>query len=214
MSVPFNTQPPVRHFEIDTRATSHLQPCALARCPCCWRYPCNLEETLFFNATATFFKNCRKIKPINVSLKGVVYCIWPCTSKQAANATYCIALWHLVTHPGDATGAFAAAFSWARTHLSHGNDVLEWLEAEAGASAHTNRGSDGGTGVSDLSTLEACSMIGFVKWGFCMAFHHLRARTPFQVSAIEWSSYCGKLDAYSYNRNSVHYAPAEFAYLL
>jgi hypothetical protein len=48
---------------------------------------------------------------------------------QDATAAYVLALAHLITHPGDAAGAAAAAELWARRGAAR--EVVEWLEDAA-----------------------------------------------------------------------------------
>lgn len=71
---------------------------------------------------------------------------------QDCNACYCIAIAHLIKHPGDASGAMTAAKSWASKHAT--TDVQDWLADSE------KPGAD-----SDCQQL-----IGFVKWGFTYAF--------------------------------------------
>lgn len=52
------------------------------------------------------------------------------THTQDASAAYLLALTHLISHPGDAPGAVAAAEAWAAAHAA--KEVVGWL-AEAAA---------------------------------------------------------------------------------
>jgi len=74
------------------------------------------------------------------------------TRTQDASAAYLLALTHLITHPGDAAGAAAAAEGWARRRAAA--EVLEWLalarEPGPGPAVHL--------------------MAGFLKWGLVHAF--------------------------------------------
>ncbi len=79
---------------------------------------------------------------------------------QSASVVYCLALRHLVLHPGDGEGAFAAAERWAEHVVA--DEIVEWLghardDVEVGYFPHA----------------------GFVKYGFVHAFRHLHRGTPY-----------------------------------
>ncbi|CAI5996152.1 unnamed protein product [Closterium sp. NIES-64] len=171
---------------------------------------------------------------------------------RAASAAYCIAIAHLINHPGDAQGAFEEAAMWAARERKRGGamwvggggkkggaeTVGEWLEhvrvavaaegggersgAASGAGAAAGRGSAGrgvqgrqagrgsvggwgkqalqqvmgalGTCVTDTQGIdtskqtggkgcalqvECTKFIGWVKWGFLLAFYHLLRRSSY-----------------------------------
>lgn len=83
-----------------------------------------------------------------------------------ANACYVLAIAHLLNHPGDNTGAFAAAKNYAD---AEGNDdIKEWFSfIESGESM---RGSP---------------QIGWAKIGFTHAFQHLKRGSEFVVAMTE-----------------------------
>ena len=85
---------------------------------------------------------------------------------QHASATYCLAIRHLVLHPGDGEGAFAAGERWAE-HLG-ADEIVEWLGLAR---------SDGYGGYVPQA--------GFVKHGFVHAFRHLHRGTPYTVALRE-----------------------------
>ncbi|GFR48775.1 hypothetical protein Agub_g10596 [Astrephomene gubernaculifera] len=85
----------------------------------------------------------------------------PNPATQHANAAYCLALKHLIQHPGDAEGAAAAAVAWVEA--SGCEEVAGWLREALGE----------GPGPS------VNHMIGYVKYGFFYAFRHLRNRSPY-----------------------------------
>lgn len=71
---------------------------------------------------------------------------------QDCNACYCIAIAHLIKHPGDAPGAVKAALAWASS--SAVTEVQDWLTDSEQPGADS----------------DCQEMIGFVKWGFTYAF--------------------------------------------
>lgn len=81
---------------------------------------------------------------------------------QDCAASYCIAIVHLIHHPADAIGAFAKANTWALKHAC--SEVKQWLAESRGDSAKLDC---------------AWRNIGWVKWGFILAFYHLRLHSDF-----------------------------------
>lgn len=86
---------------------------------------------------------------------------------QDASAAYCIALKHLINHPGDAHGAAGAADDWAQRSACP--DVRYWLyESKA------------------VLTGPPCDRnIGYVRWGFTHAFRALRLKLSFREGLRE-----------------------------
>ena len=87
-------------------------------------------------------------------------------SVSGANGAYVCAIAHLVSHPGDAEGAVAAA----ETQLEAGRfaEPLGWLrDAKAGV------------------RVPYTPLDGFVKIAFIHAFRHLCLRTPFRAALAE-----------------------------
>ncbi|EFJ49525.1 hypothetical protein VOLCADRAFT_89811 [Volvox carteri f. nagariensis] len=78
-----------------------------------------------------------------------------------ANAIYCVAIKHLIAHPGDAEGALEVAAKWARACACA--EVAGWLREAMGSAAGP----------------AANRLIGFVRYGFFYAFRHLKLRTPY-----------------------------------
>ena len=76
---------------------------------------------------------------------------------QDCNACYCIAIAHLINHPGDANGALREAEGWAAAHATP--EVQEWLAYSSGPGLDT----------------DCLTLIGFVKWGFTYAFRSVAA---------------------------------------
>eukprot|EP00877_Chromochloris_zofingiensis_P007455 jgi/Chrzof1/2963/Cz12g06070.t1 len=85
----------------------------------------------------------------------------PDAATQDASATYCLAIAHLINHPGDSAGAFERAQGWASGHAQP--LVVAWLqEAVApgpGPAVHPND--------------------GWVHWGFVLAFRALHLQTSY-----------------------------------
>ena len=73
---------------------------------------------------------------------------------QDCNARYCIAIAHLIKHPGDAPGAVRAVEDWAKTGAAA--EVQEWLADSQQPGADS----------------DCQEQIGFVKWGFTYAFRY------------------------------------------
>lgn len=96
---------------------------------------------------------------------------------QDCAAAYCIAIVHLIHHPADAEGAFVRANSWALENACL--EVKQWLAESR----------------DDCSQLD-CSWrnIGWVKWGFTLAFYHLRLRTDFTEAMRHTLSLGGDTD--------------------
>eukprot|EP00898_Chlorokybus_atmophyticus_P007246 jgi/Chlat1/7522/Chrsp61S07028 len=78
-----------------------------------------------------------------------------------ANATYSVALHHLINHPGDSIGAVDIASLWAQQHACE--EVRGWLEDD----------------IDEWDGIDATVNIGFVQHAFRMAFYLLRHKTPF-----------------------------------
>lgn len=94
---------------------------------------------------------------------------------QWAGVAYVVAIRHLVLHPGDASGAIAAA----REALpqEEAGEVLGWLR-------------DAGEG-----RLPACHpMAGFIRIGFTYAFHHLDRQTAYADAIFQTLSGGGDTD--------------------
>ena len=71
---------------------------------------------------------------------------------QACSAAYCIAIAHLIKHPGQSEGAFSAASTWATTQPCQA--VQEWLEQ-----------------AQDITYKPSVEhRCGWMKWGFLYAF--------------------------------------------
>ena len=91
---------------------------------------------------------------------------------QDCNACYCIAIAHLINHPGDASGALREAEGWATAHATA--EVQEWLADSSGPGLDT----------------DCLTLIGFVKWGFTYAFRSVAAWYrchPIWVSMRAWA---------------------------
>lgn len=86
---------------------------------------------------------------------------------QDCNACYCIAIVHLIKHPGDAAGAVEAAEAWASK--SAVTEVQDWL-------ADSERpGAD----------FDCPETIGFVKWGFTYAFRSVFLHVTLEMASID-----------------------------
>jgi ADP-ribosyl-[dinitrogen reductase] hydrolase len=85
---------------------------------------------------------------------------------QHAAALYCLAIRHLMHHPGDSEGAFQTAEEWAEKLGSR--EVREWLSGAV-------RNEDAGY----------APHIGFVRYGFSHAFRHLKNQTPYAEAILE-----------------------------
>jgi ADP-ribosyl-[dinitrogen reductase] hydrolase len=79
---------------------------------------------------------------------------------QHASAIYCLAIRHLMHHPGDSEGAFSTAQSWA-TRIEN-PQIIEWLD-------YAEQNVDVGYTPSS----------GFVKYAFAHSFRHLKLRSSF-----------------------------------
>lgn len=98
----------------------------------------------------------------------------PNASCQDATAAYVLAIRHLILNPGDAQGAFEAAYEFAATGSP---EVLEWLkEAEDGRlpAAHP--------------------MAGFIRIAFTHAFHQLLGRAGFRRAMLDTLALGGDTD--------------------
>jgi ADP-ribosylglycohydrolase len=85
---------------------------------------------------------------------------------QDANAAYCVAIAHLINHHMDSEGAIEAA----RSVLGDECDVRSWLdEAVCGCPL----------------TMDCTNLIGYVKWGFMLAFYHLKSRSSYTYSIAD-----------------------------
>lgn len=85
---------------------------------------------------------------------------------QDANVVYCLLIDHLVRFPNDVEGALTRAERFVREHVH--TRVREWFLEES----------------LDISKLVCTHQIGHVRWGFVLAVHFLRAKTPYE-SAIK-----------------------------
>ncbi|GJP49480.1 hypothetical protein CLOM_g8678, partial [Closterium sp. NIES-68] len=97
---------------------------------------------------------------------------------RAANAAYCVAIAHLINHPGDAEGAFEGEGGEAGEQEDRGGGQ--------GGMRHTQ-----GNVASKHSGSRPCGLqvecrrsIGWVKWGFMLAFYHLLRGSGYE-EAIE-----------------------------
>ena len=101
----------------------------------------------------------------------------PNKTTQDCGAAYCIAIAHLINFPQDGKGAIAKATSWASRNACQ--DVKDWL-----ADAR-----------EDCSQMD-CSWrnIGWVKWGFTLAFYHLRLETAYTQAMRHTLSLKGDCD--------------------
>lgn len=77
---------------------------------------------------------------------------------QSCNAAYVVAIAHLITHPGDRTGAIDAATAVA-ARPNFDADVRRWLLEDS----HGNP-----------ANLLCHQKMGFCRWGFTLAFMFLR----------------------------------------
>jgi ADP-ribosylglycohydrolase len=99
----------------------------------------------------------------------------PNYSCQYSSALYCLAIRHLMHHPGDSEGAFRTASTWA-DRLGNG-EVREWLclaerNEDVGYEPH----------------------MGFVRYGFVHAFRHLKRGTAYLDAMFETLSGGGDTD--------------------
>lgn len=86
---------------------------------------------------------------------------------QVANATYCVALAHLIRHPGDGVGAISRAAKECRDHV----EVDGWLQLALNSQRIPR---------SDRR------QPSFVKWAFIYAFNHLQRRSSFEDAHEEF----------------------------
>lgn len=84
---------------------------------------------------------------------------------QDCNAVYCLLIDHLLRFPSDADGAIARADRFVRANVH--TRVREWFLDES----------------LSVDQLDCTRQIGHVRWGFVLAVHFLRTRTPYE-SAI------------------------------
>lgn len=94
---------------------------------------------------------------------------------QHASALYCLAIRHLMLHPGDSEGAFDTARRWAE-RLENA-EVGGWIALAEG---------DEDVGYHPSA--------GFVKYGFVHAFRHLTKQTPYLDAVFETLSGGGDTD--------------------
>ncbi len=100
---------------------------------------------------------------------------------QQANVLYCLAIAHLIKHPQDNQGALQAAEQYAENFYKN-SKVYEWLMHDARLS------------LTDSVKDKCHSNIGHVRWGFIMAFYHLRHATPFKTAMRETVELGGDTD--------------------
>lgn len=93
---------------------------------------------------------------------------------QDCNAAYCIAIAHLIRHPGDADGALSAASAWAESHAQP--VVKQWLLVDSAA---------GDAAALDAVLIGLTRTAGFVRWGFTLAFAHLRRRSTYEAAVFD-----------------------------
>lgn len=79
---------------------------------------------------------------------------------QHATAAYVLAIRHLIRHPGDATGAFAIAMTYAR---ENSEEVTVWME-----------------NIIENKPAPAYPLAGFVKHAFSFAFYHLKRKDSYE----------------------------------
>ena len=87
---------------------------------------------------------------------------------QSCDAVYCAAISHLITHPGDATGALEAATAEA-SNPNCDPDVRKWLLEDS---------------LGHPEDVNAENSIGFCRWGFTLAFIWLRKGTRCVLQCI------------------------------
>ena len=98
------------------------------------------------------------------------------TTQDCATA-YCIAISYLINHPKDAKGAIIKTISWALQNACR--NVKDWLTDSQ----------------MDCSHIDCSSRnIGWVKWGFTLAFFHLRLETPYMSAMRHVLSLTGDTD--------------------
>ncbi|PSC68863.1 ribonuclease III isoform A [Micractinium conductrix] len=98
-----------------------------------------------------------------------------------ASAAYCIALAHLIAHPGNAGGALAAACAWASEHA--GEEVVQWVVHDSAQPLETLAAEEG-----------FVQQAGFVRWALTLTFHHLRRSTPVERALRETLQLGGDTD--------------------
>jgi ADP-ribosylglycohydrolase len=81
---------------------------------------------------------------------------------QDCNALFCLAIVHLIKHPGDYQGAISMLEDYAQSHVL--TKVKDWLMIDS----------------IDIEMLDAKTNIGHVRWGFTMAMHFLRNGSSFE----------------------------------
>lgn len=91
---------------------------------------------------------------------------------QSCNAVYCTAVAHLITHPGDGTGAIEAATAMA-TNPSCDPEVRQWLVEDS-----LGQPEDVQADHMDMH------MIGFCRWGFTLAFMWLRKGSKYVLRSM------------------------------
>jgi len=79
---------------------------------------------------------------------------------QHATAAYVLAIRHLIRNPGDATGAFAIAMTYAR---ENSEEVTVWME-----------------NIIENKPAPAYPLAGFVKHAFSFAFYHLKRKDSYE----------------------------------
>ena len=79
-----------------------------------------------------------------------------CTLLQDCNVAYCLAIGSLIRQPGNAEAAVARAEAWAWEHAEQA--VVAWLAESA----------------EERPQLNCTHQIGFVRWGFVLAFRCAR----------------------------------------
>lgn len=84
---------------------------------------------------------------------------------QHATAAYVLAIRHLILHPGDAKGAFAAAKTYAQ---NNSEEVTGWIES-----------------IITRKPGPAYPLAGFVKHAFSYAFYHLRCGSSFEQALTQ-----------------------------
>ncbi|KAH7306406.1 hypothetical protein KP509_22G009900 [Ceratopteris richardii] len=81
---------------------------------------------------------------------------------QECNAAYTLAVAHLLTHPGDQSGALKLVTDYAENHMH--TSAKQWLLQES----------------LDVSSLPCTWLVGHVRYAFTLAFFFLRQGTSFE----------------------------------
>ena len=102
---------------------------------------------------------------------------------QYANTLYCIAIWYLMRHPGDGQGAMRSVETWAARN-GVCEDVCGWLADSSNLVSDAN--DHGRLAIPNDTTWNPRRTIGFVRWGFTLAFYFLRRGEGYET-AVLWT---------------------------